>query len=94
MLGKSSQKGVEVKVDMFKIEGTGERTSGVDTVGGFGSVEEVVLVVRGKLKMANPGGLKGDKPFTDWTEEMRRYLIWKEAELSGFTLLIMLIENT
>ena len=58
-----SQKGAEIKMDMFEIEGTGEKTSGVNTFGGFGSIEEVVLVVRGKLKKANPIGMEDDDAF-------------------------------
>lgn len=58
-----SQRDVEVKTDMFMIEGSGERTSGTDTFGGFGSVEEVVLGVRGKVKKAHPSGLDNDEVF-------------------------------
>jgi hypothetical protein len=58
-----SQKGVEVKTDMFVLEGFGEKTSGVDAFGGFGAVEEVVLSVRGLLKKAYPSGLDDDEMF-------------------------------
>ena len=58
-----SQKGSMVNTDMFVFEGIGERTSGTDTFGGFGSVEEVVLGVRGKLKKANPCGLDDEDVF-------------------------------
>jgi hypothetical protein len=58
-----SQKMAEVETEMFVFEGIGERTSGTDNFGGFGSVEEVVLCVRGKLKKAYPRGLEDEDIF-------------------------------
>jgi hypothetical protein len=58
-----SQKGVDVKTNMFAIEGVGERTSGIDTFGGFGSMEEVVLGVSGRLKQAHPSDSENDGVF-------------------------------
>lgn len=48
------------KMNVLVIEGFGERTSGIDTFGGFGPVEEVVLSVIGLLKKAYPSDLESD----------------------------------